>query len=209
MTLLEYTIRTVSTFFADKTLLTIPSCLDLKMKNKQKFNLHNTKYEKMYTSNFSSFIGVVVDTTDKHWFANNTANLRKKLKRSYWGPGDTDLWKKTSSAKSHVRLPFNLKHFCVSRAGTATAVFQPFREQGREGRAGGFCGRAGITVLRYQCKHHSEMTIETIERREFSRVLSYSRCSFREAIFFKTFFDVKGTQEWEFFCSDFGICTFS
>jgi hypothetical protein len=53
-------------------------------------------------------------------------------------------------------VPLNLQHFTVCRAVPATAVFQPFREQGREGRAGGFGGRAGITVLHHQCKDYSE-----------------------------------------------------
>jgi hypothetical protein len=38
-----------------------------------------TKYEKMYISKFFSFIAAVVDTADKHSFANISANFRKKF----------------------------------------------------------------------------------------------------------------------------------
>ncbi len=58
------------------TVLTIPTCLDLKMKisknsiyeykSKVQSSKLLTKYEKMFTSKFSSFIAGVVDTTEKH-----------------------------------------------------------------------------------------------------------------------------------------------
>ncbi len=53
--------------------------------------------KKIYTSKFSSFIAGVVDTADKHRFANITANFRKILNGpngTLRGPGDTDLWNK-------------------------------------------------------------------------------------------------------------------
>ncbi len=53
--------------------------------------------KKMYTSKFSSFIAGVVDTADKHWFANITAIFEKIWNGptgTLRGLGDTDLWKK-------------------------------------------------------------------------------------------------------------------
>ncbi len=68
----KFIIGVIGTAEHYKTVLTIPACLDLKMKNKQKFNLQEyskvhsskllTKYEKNYASKFSSFIAGIVDT---------------------------------------------------------------------------------------------------------------------------------------------------
>jgi hypothetical protein len=72
--------------------LLIPAGQDLKIKNKQKFNLqvyskvHSTKlltkYEKMYNSTGFSFIAGVIDIADKHSFTNIAVSFRKNLKRS-------------------------------------------------------------------------------------------------------------------------------
>ncbi len=86
------------------------------MKHKQNFNLqykckvHSTKLltknEKNFTSKFFSFIAGVIDTADKHSFTNsaNFEKIRNNPNGILWGPGDTELWKKTWSQKSHVRL---------------------------------------------------------------------------------------------------------
>ncbi len=84
---------TADKFFAsvndtgDKTVLTIPAFLDLKMKNKQKFNLtieSVLKYAliKKIPQNFFSFIAGVIDTAEKLSFAKISASFRKKSKRS-------------------------------------------------------------------------------------------------------------------------------
>ncbi len=66
-------------------------------------------FKKIYLKFFPFFAGVV-DTADKHSFANISANFRKNLKWSYWdtqGPGGHWFMKKTWSRKSRVRLPLN------------------------------------------------------------------------------------------------------
>jgi hypothetical protein len=56
-----------------------------------------TKYEKMYTSKFFSFIAGVVDSTDKQSFAITVSPRIFEKNRNdpnviLKGPGDTDLW---------------------------------------------------------------------------------------------------------------------
>jgi len=64
-------------------------------------------------------IAGVVDTSDKHSFPNISANFREKIWNGpngiLGGPGDNDLWKKTWSRKSRVRLPVMLPWAFVSQ----------------------------------------------------------------------------------------------
>jgi hypothetical protein len=57
------------------------------------------------TSKFFYFIAVVADTTDKHSFANISANFRKKSKRFYWdtqGPGGGNCFMKKLQVENLV-----------------------------------------------------------------------------------------------------------
>ncbi len=101
-------------------MLLIPAGQDLKIKNKQKFNLqvyrkvHTTKlltkYEKMYNSKVFSFIAGVIDIADKHSFA----NIAVIFEKNWNGPKGITMCQGTQIIEKNLKLkiswqaPFNM-----------------------------------------------------------------------------------------------------
>ena len=69
--------------------------------------------KKNFISKFFSFFASVVDTADKHSFANISANFRKKFEMflmGYSGPPGTLIYEKNLQAKISCQTPFNIMY---------------------------------------------------------------------------------------------------